>query len=123
MNTILKKLTLFTVGVGMTLTATGCATNAGNGALIGGAAGAGLGAIVGNNSRHGSSAGGALIGGALGAITGAIVANEIDRSERRPYYGDRYVERRHYDERPYPEYRRVDEYGPGYHDTYYERVR
>src|SRR5690242_18725809 len=40
----------------------GCADNTGNGALIGGAAGAGIGAIIGNNS-HGRTAEGALIGG------------------------------------------------------------
>src|SRR5437879_1260073 len=45
----------------------GCETKAGTGALIGGGAGAGIGAIIGHNS-HGRTAEGALIGGAAGAI-------------------------------------------------------
>src|SRR4051794_12761098 len=58
----------------------GCATKAGTGALIGGAAGAGIGAIIGHNS-HDRAGSGALIGGAVGAIGGAIVGNEMDKSD------------------------------------------
>src|SRR5579872_1176910 len=67
----------------------GCASNAGNGALIGGAAGAGLGAIVGHNS-HGHTAGGAVVGGLIGAATGAIVGYEIDREQAEQRYSQRY---------------------------------
>jgi uncharacterized protein YcfJ len=60
---------------------TGCETKAGTGALVGGAAGAGLGAIIGHQS-HGHTAGGALIGGAVGAIGGALIGNEMDKNDR-----------------------------------------
>ena len=71
------------IGLGLS----GCATNAGNGALIGGAAGAGAGALL----THGHP-GGIIVGGALGAITGAVVGHEVDRDEayRNRYYYDGY---------------------------------
>jgi hypothetical protein len=59
----------------------GCESNAGTGALIGGAAGAGIGAIAGHQS-HGNTVGGALIGGAIGAIGGGLIGNEMDKNER-----------------------------------------
>lgn len=62
----------------------GCETHTGNGALIGGAGGAALGAAVGSHS-HGRAGAGALVGGAIGAIGGAIVGNEMDRAERDSY--------------------------------------
>src|SRR5881392_4114691 len=61
---------------------TGCETKAGTGALIGGAAGAGIGAIVGHNS-HGRTGSGALIGGAIGAVGGALVGNEMDKKDKQ----------------------------------------
>src|SRR2546421_11355936 len=67
---------LFVAGV------TGCETKAGTGALIGGAAGAGIGAIIGHNS-HGRTGSGALIGGAVGALGGALVGNEMDKADRK----------------------------------------
>jgi len=67
-------------GVGLIGTA-GCETKAGTGALVGGAAGAGIGAIVGHNS-HGRTASGAAIGGVVGAIGGALVGNEMDKADR-----------------------------------------
>src|SRR5712671_1206972 len=60
----------------------GCETKAGTGALIGGAAGAGIGAIIGHNS-HGRTGSGALIGGAVGALGGALVGNEMDKADRK----------------------------------------
>src|SRR5436305_12256758 len=60
----------------------GCETKAGTGALVGGAAGAGIGAIIGHNS-HGRTGSGALIGGAVGALGGALVGNEMDKADRR----------------------------------------
>ena len=92
------KKKLLTAAMGLTLVAgpIGCASNAGNGALIGGAAGAGIGAIVGHNS-HGHTAGGAAIGGAIGALTGGLIGNQMDEQERRDdYYRDRPVR---YDDR------------------------
>src|SRR5436305_71966 len=66
----------------------GCETKAGTGALIGGAAGAGLGAIVGHNS-HGRTGSGALIGGAVGALGGALIGNEMDKQDKREARRDR----------------------------------
>jgi len=54
-----------------------------DGAIVGGAMGAGLGAIVGHQSgRQGE---GALIGAGVGAITGAIVGDQVDESRKRTY--------------------------------------
>ena len=68
------------LGVSLIGTA-GCQTKAGTGALVGGAAGAGIGAIIGHNS-HGRTASGAAIGGVVGAIGGALVGNEMDKADR-----------------------------------------
>jgi hypothetical protein len=85
---LIKFVTFTVIGVA-SLALPACQTNAGTGALVGGAAGAGLGALI----TH--RAGGAVLGGAAGAITGAIVGNSIDREqdrhdrevvEGRPYY-------------------------------------
>ena len=72
------------VGV-LGLGATGCASHTGEGALLGGAGGALVGAAIGSAS-HARAGEGALLGGAIGAIGGAIVGNEADRQEH-PYYG------------------------------------
>ena len=58
---------------------TGCETQAQSGAAVGGLAGAGLGAIIGNQS--GNAASGALIGGAVGAGGGYMVGNEADKKQ------------------------------------------
>lgn len=71
------------------LSVAGCASNAGTGALIGGAAGAGAGAIIGHNS-HGRTGSGALIGGAVGALGGALVGGEIDREQAQQREAERY---------------------------------
>jgi hypothetical protein len=74
----------------------GCESNAGTGALVGGAAGAGIGAIIGHNS-HGRTGSGALIGGAVGALGGALVGNEMDKKDaeaRRDRDYDDYYARR-----------------------------
>lgn len=57
----------------------GCQTPTQRGAVIGGASGAALGAIIGNQS--GKRDQGALIGGAAGALTGALIGDAVD--ERR----------------------------------------
>src|SRR4051812_26864336 len=69
----------------------GCESHAGNGALIGGAGGAGVGALIGSMS-HARAGEGALIGGAVGAVGGAIVGNEMDRHDEREYRHDHYRE-------------------------------
>jgi surface antigen len=70
----------------------GCETKAGTGALVGGAAGAGIGAIIGHNS-HGRTGSGALIGGAVGALGGALIGNEMDKADRKKEEEDRYRDR------------------------------
>jgi outer membrane lipoprotein SlyB len=52
------------------------------GALWGGALGAGAGAIIGNQV-HGHSGEGALIGAAAGALTGALVGDQVDQARRQ----------------------------------------
>src|SRR5258706_14516170 len=107
-----QKLLSFSVLAGLGLGSAGCATHSGTDALVGGAAGAGIGAIIGHNSHH-RTAEGALLGGAIGAIGGGLIGNEQDRRDCE-YYGDRYdngyrYERRY--ERPRVreyEYRRYD---------------
>jgi surface antigen len=116
------------VAVGLGLGSVGCASNAGNGALIGGAGGALAGAAIGSHS-HSRAGAGALIGGAVGALGGAVIGNEIDRQDRDRYYDghysrgydrDRYYEDDYYYERRVyrPAYRRVvvryDDYPRGY---------
>ncbi len=98
----------------------GCETKAGTGALVGGAAGAGLGAIIGNNS-HGRTGSGALIGGAVGAVGGGLIGNEMDKSDRaRDRYDDRRYDDRRYDDRRYDDRRyddrRYDDPPPRYRD-------
>jgi len=61
---------------------TGCQTRAQEGALLGGALGAGTGAIIGSTTGH--AAGGALIGGAVGAFSGAIIGDQLDQANKRP---------------------------------------
>ena len=58
--------------------AIGC-SNAGAGALLGSAVGAGTGAAIDHNNRGR----GALIGAAVGAGAGYIAGNEIDKSKQR----------------------------------------
>lgn len=61
---------------------TGCSTtsNTTKGAGIGGALGAGTGALIG--SASGNTGKGALIGGLIGAGTGALIGNDADRQEK-----------------------------------------
>ena len=82
---------------GMGLGVVGCESHAGTDALVGGAAGAGIGALVGSVS-HARAGEGALIGGAIGAIGGGIVGNEQDRREH--YHDGYYQDDHYYRERP-----------------------
>ena len=95
----MKRAVVSMLSLGVLAGLAGCETKAGTGALVGGAAGAGIGAIIGNNS-HGRTASGAAIGGAVGAIGGALVGNEMDKKDReeaarqREYDRDPYASRR-----------------------------
>ncbi|MFN9713001.1 MAG: glycine zipper domain-containing protein [Planctomycetota bacterium] len=50
-----------------------------NGALLGGATGAVIGGIIGNN-KNDQTAEGALIGGAVGAVTGGLIGHQRDKA-------------------------------------------
>lgn len=65
--------------VGLLLGSTGCQSDTGNGALIGGGIGALAGGIIGHQS--GNTTGGALIGGAVGAGTGALIGHASDKNK------------------------------------------
>ena len=85
-----------TTAVGLALAtgaafAGGCESKAGTGAIVGGAGGAGLGAIIGHQSGHAGE--GALIGGAVGAIGGGLVGHGMDESDKR-----KAAEQRRYDD-------------------------
>jgi hypothetical protein len=69
-------LVITTVGV----FAVGCETQGQNDALLGGALGAGAGAIIGHQSGHATQ--GALIGGAAGGAGGYIIGNEQDKKQQ-----------------------------------------
>lgn len=80
----MRKLLLPLLGVSLGFSLLGCNTTAReDGALLGGALGAGLGAIVGHQSGHAGE--GALIGGAAGAITGAIVGDQYEKVPTQTY--------------------------------------
>lgn len=73
---------IFSVLVVLAVVSCGCASsenNAVGGAVVGGAVGAGAGAIIGHQS--GRAGGGALIGGALGALTGALVGTNTPKHQ------------------------------------------
>jgi len=78
-------IAIFVIGCSA-LAAAGCNTTpAQDGAIVGGALGAGLGAVVGHQSgRQGE---GALIGAGLGALTGALVGDDVGkRRQQQQYY-------------------------------------
>jgi len=52
------------------------------GAVAGGAIGAGTGAIIGHQSGHGGE--GALIGAGIGALSGALIGHGMDESREQP---------------------------------------
>ena len=80
----MKKFTALFAAAALSLGVTGCnTTGATDGAVIGTAWGAGLGAIVGNQS--GRAGEGALIGAGAGAITGALTGNEVEKRRQRQY--------------------------------------
>ncbi|MCX5637825.1 MAG: glycine zipper domain-containing protein [Planctomycetota bacterium] len=71
-------LLVVAVSVGAAFVA-GCESEGQTDALIGSAAGAGIGAIIGNQS--GKAGQGALIGGAVGGGTGYIIGSEKDKKK------------------------------------------
>jgi len=66
--------------------------NTRNGALLGGATGAVIGGIIGNN-KNDQTAEGALIGGAVGVVAGGLIGHQRDRviaQQQRQAYASRY---------------------------------
>jgi hypothetical protein len=117
-----KKLILAALAAAVSFGSIGCASRTGEGALLGGAGGAAVGAGIGSLS-HGRAGEGALLGAALGAIAGGAIGDSQDReereyrSDRREVYREprpRYVRREYYDDyaprRPYRSYGRPDGY-------------
>jgi len=80
-----KVLIALAVTACVALVAGGCNTTpVQDGAVVGGALGAGTGAILGH--QVGKQGEGALIGAGIGALTGALVGDQIDRAGRQPTY-------------------------------------
>jgi uncharacterized protein YcfJ len=65
------------------LAACGCSSlnNTENGALAGGAIGAGTGALIGHATGH--TGAGALIGAGVGALSGGLIGHAVDDSEKK----------------------------------------
>ncbi len=78
-------LVALVIATGAALLAAGCHTTpVQDGAVVGGALGAGTGAILGHQVGKGGE--GALIGAGIGALTGALVGDQIDKAGRRPVH-------------------------------------
>jgi hypothetical protein len=73
--------TLSALAAAMTLTGCAMDDHTGQGALFGGALGAGTGAIIGHAA--GNTGAGAAIGAGVGALTGAAIGSEKDSDEAR----------------------------------------
>lgn len=65
------------LGCGLAVLATGCASSAGTGSLIGAGAGAALGQAIGRDTQ------GTLIGAGVGAAAGYMIGNEMDKADER----------------------------------------
>src|SRR6185369_2563310 len=81
-------------GTLLAATCFGCANanNTQKGAVLGGAGGAGLGAIIGH--QFGATGAGALIGGLAGTAGGALAGNAKDEADKR----DAYARQAHYEQ-------------------------
>lgn len=69
------KIICMVVSLSILLLIAGCTTTE-KGAVIGGLGGAGLGAVIGNQS--GNAGTGAVIGGVAGAVAGAVIGNQME---------------------------------------------
>jgi hypothetical protein len=76
LKTIITAALTVTVGLG-TLVMSGCESDAQTGALIGTAAGAGIGQAIGRNTT------GTLIGAGVGAAGGYLIGNESDKNKAK----------------------------------------
>jgi hypothetical protein len=78
----------FAVGLVLAALCSGCVgygPNTQQGAVGGAAAGALLGGIVGNNSRHGDTLSGAAIGAVAGGLAGGAIGNSVDHQRGTVY--------------------------------------
>ncbi len=98
MKRIISILLVLAVFTGI-IVISGCTTTQ-KGALVGGAVGAGSGAIIGHQA--GDSGRGALIGAGIGALTGALVGDFVDNYEVDVRRRDRYqAPPEYYDDRAF----------------------
>ena len=79
------KVALTFVALLLTIGLVGCTTTQ-QGAVAGGALGAGTGTIIGHQSGHGGE--GALIGAGIGAIAGGLIGHGIDRDNPPPQHSE-----------------------------------
>jgi hypothetical protein len=80
---MVKRIQFCVLAIGPLLLACGCSSlnHTENGALAGGAIGAGTGALVGHALGH--TGGGALIGAGVGALSGGLIGHAADESDKR----------------------------------------
>jgi uncharacterized protein YcfJ len=106
-----NKVLSVVISAGFILSGVGCASDTGNGALIGGGVGALAGGIIGHQS--GNAVGGALIGGAVGAGTGALIghASDENKKDKREAYDKGYYEAQRDNARSTPNTQRDGYYG------------
>lgn len=89
MKTILNKLGILILALGITLGITSCkaidnANNKQKGTVIGATGGAILGAIIGNNVGEGGNGElGAVIGGVVGGTAGVLIGNKMDKQAQK----------------------------------------
>lgn len=89
MKTIINKLGIIILVLGIALSITSCkavdnANNKQKGAVIGATGGAILGAIIGNNvGKGGNGELGAVIGGVVGGTAGVLIGNKMDKQAQK----------------------------------------
>tara|TARA_R110002073_G_scaffold72537_1_gene177153 strand:- start:122285 stop:122989 length:705 start_codon:yes stop_codon:yes gene_type:complete len=89
MKTILNKLGILILAIGITVSISSCksvknANNKQKGAVIGTTGGAILGAIIGNNvGKGGNGELGAVIGGVVGGTAGVLIGNKMDKQAQK----------------------------------------
>lgn len=89
MKTLLKRISVVAFALAVLVSFTNCeatknANNKQKGAVIGGAGGAILGAILGNNvGKGGNGEVGAVIGGVVGGAAGVLIGNKMDKQAQK----------------------------------------
>jgi outer membrane lipoprotein SlyB len=83
----MRRIIALSMGLAAAVSVSACQTPQQQNALVGGALGAGTGALVGS-AVSGGSAGGALAGAAIGAGTGALIGSAA--TPQPTYYGGGY---------------------------------